>query len=84
MAQAGKAFRSLTRQGFREADVARPDGIEGVAAGTQAVIGLKRQLEDFRQALRRTRLAAGDWERQFETDRETFRAQFVILYGVAL
>lgn len=84
MAQAGKAFRSLTRQGFREADVARPDGIEGVAAGTQAVIGLKRHLEDFRQALRRTRLAAGDWERQFETDRETFRAQFVILYGEAL
>ncbi|MEE8468422.1 MAG: hypothetical protein V3T22_08205, partial [Planctomycetota bacterium] len=52
-------------------DVARPDGIEGVAAGTQAVIGLKRQLEDFRQALRRTRLGSGGWERQFETDRDT-------------
>ncbi len=83
MSEAGKAFKSLSRQGFGEEETARPGAGEGFACGAQQLIEIRRQLSAFRQKLRCMRLPEGDWEEQFGADSETFRKQFLLLYGVA-
>lgn len=83
MADAGKAFKSLSRQGFGEEEKARPGTGEGFACGVQPLVEIRRQLAAFRRKLRSMRLPRGDWEEQFEADSEIFRGQFRLLYGVA-
>jgi hypothetical protein len=83
MSEAGKAFKSLSRQGFGEEETARPGAGEGFACGAQQLIKIRRQLSAFRQKLRCMRLPEGDWEEQFGADSEIFRKQFLLLYGVA-
>jgi hypothetical protein len=83
MGEASRAFKSLSRQGFNEADAAGPAAGEGFASGAQPLIEIRRQLIAFRRKLRRVSLPQGDWEEQFGEDWEIFRAQFRLLYGVA-
>lgn len=83
MGEAGKALKGFSRQGFGEAERARPDADEGFAVGAPPLLEIKRQLAAFRRKLGVTRLPLGGWEGQFEADREIFRDQFRVLYGVA-
>jgi hypothetical protein len=83
MGEASRAFRSLSRQGFSAQEAARPGAGDGFASGAPPLIEIRRQLTALRQKLRRMRLPQGDWEEQFGADSETFRKQFLLLYGVA-
>ncbi len=83
MVEAGKALKGLSRQGFDGAETTRQDAGEGFASGATPLLEVKRQLVAFRRKLGAIRLPRGGWEEQFEADRETFRDQFRVLYGVA-
>ena len=73
----------MSRQGFGGPETIRPDAGEGFASGAQPLLEIKRQLAAFRRKLGTMRLPRGGWEEQFEADREVFRDQFRVLYGVA-
>ncbi|MBF0336182.1 MAG: hypothetical protein HQL40_21535, partial [Alphaproteobacteria bacterium] len=73
-AQARRAFRGLSRQGFE--DDAVPANADGFAAGAECLRALARTLD-----LLIARLDAGEWDQRFEADRALFGRQFELLYG---
>ncbi|MBF0375024.1 MAG: hypothetical protein HQL39_16605, partial [Alphaproteobacteria bacterium] len=73
-AQARRAFRALSRQGFE--DDAVEANADCFAAGAESLRALARTLE-----LLIARLDAGEWNQRFEADRALFGRQFELLYG---
>ncbi|MDJ0943121.1 MAG: hypothetical protein QNJ30_06635 [Kiloniellales bacterium] len=82
MQDARQAFKSLARQGFREDEARDPEVVEGFVAAIEPLLELERELSAFGDHLSRVRLPQTDWQSQFEADRQTFRSQFLIIYGV--
>ncbi len=82
MRDARRAFKSLGRRGFREHEIQAPDVVEGVVAGIQPLLDLRRELAVFRDRLSSLRLPEADWPSQFDRDRQVFRNQFFMIYGV--
>ncbi len=81
LAETRKAFRTVSRQGFRAEDLDRPEIEEGHAAGSKAMLDLRQRLAAFLERLDSLPLPESDWERQFAADRAAFARQFEILYG---
>lgn len=78
MAEAEKAFRSVTRKGFDEESLAEEVRIEGFRRGAYALVGAARQLEAYLTAI--GRLGGEPLEARFEADRAVFSARFGDLY----
>jgi len=76
MAEARKAFRGNSRQGFSEEDLESPEMIDGFAAGVSVLLALRREVTEFADDC-----AAQDWAPDFAEDRDVFTRQFRILYG---
>ena len=75
------AYAGLSRQGFRDRDMADPAVADGFAAGEAPLFALRTRLSAFGQVLAR---AGGDdaaYGSQFERDRILFLRQFRVLYG---
>lgn len=81
MADARKAFRGLSRQGFAEETLSDPDIVEGFATGARTLVDVGAQVSSFVDLLGRVTLPEDDWERQFVADKSEFSKQFGILYG---
>ena len=81
MAEARKAFRGLSRQGFAEDTLDDPDIAEGFVTGAKTLIDIGAQVSSFIDLLGRTTLPRGDWDQQFVADKSEFSKQFGILYG---
>ena len=74
-AETRDAFRSLGRKGFEESQI--EEHVEGFRAGSEAVLAIKTQVDNFLEVL----ASKGDMGDQFERDRSVFQAQFETLYG---
>lgn len=81
MAEARKAFRGLSRQGFAEDTLEDPEIVEGFAKGARTLIDVGAQVSSFIDLLGRMSLPHGDWDQQFVADKSEFSKQFGILYG---
>ena len=79
---AKSAFKGLARQGFRDEEAQAPDVVEAFVAGIEPLLELRRELSAFIDHLSAVRLPETDWQSQFESDRQTFRRQFLMIYGV--
>jgi hypothetical protein len=76
-----RAYKSISRAGFRPADAGKPEIIEGFETATPVLLQLRRLLNLFRQTLTRIKPQEEDWTEQFEADRAIFTDQFLRLYG---
>jgi hypothetical protein len=83
MADARKAFRGISRQGFGEDTLDDADIEEGFAMGARSLIEIGGQVSAFIDLLERTALPKNDWEQQFTADKVEFSDQFAKLYGGA-
>ncbi len=81
MAEAKKATRGLSRQGFSTETARDDDGALGFRDGTSAVREIAGLLKSFVGALQDIRLPEGDWETQNAADHAVFSRQFNLLYG---
>lgn len=81
MAEARKAFRGLSRQGFDDKSVDDPEIAKGFAEGGAVLIEVGAQVSAFVDLLERLTLPYGDWDRQFAADKIAFSKQFECLYG---
>lgn len=81
VADAKRAFRRISRQGFDEAGLDDSAVIDGFAAARDALFSIADRLQRFRRRLARRAPPAGDWECQFDADRVVFTEQFRVIYG---
>jgi len=75
--EATAAFKSISRKGFSENEIADKAIITAFAEGTDALLALRGQLGTFIEK----HAEPIDWARQFEADTPRFRNQFTLLYG---
>ena len=76
MAEAKRAFQSVSRRGFTQQEIAEQEVIQGFAEG----IGAMTELAERLGALCRL-LGAGAWQERFGRDREVFERHFQLIYG---
>lgn len=81
MAEARKAFRGLSRQGFDDKSLDDPQVAKGFTEGAPVLIEIGAQVSAFVDLLGRLTLPYGDWNRQFAADKIAFSKQFECLYG---
>ncbi len=83
LADARTAAQGIARKGFRKSkgiDDDR-DRIEGFAVASDALFAIRKQIDSFRDRLRRAGMRGEDWDRRHRTDHKLFFAQFRTLYG---
>lgn len=76
MAEARKAFRSNSRQGFTDEDMEDDEVLESFADAVTPLLALRREVAAFLKSA-----DVVDWSRPYEEDREVFTRQFHLLYG---
>jgi hypothetical protein len=81
IAEARKAYRGLSRQGFGDDLADDADITEGFAQGAGTLLDMSGQVTAFVELLDRAALPEADWDAQFETDKRVFSDQFHVLYG---
>ena len=81
IAEARKAYRGLSRQGFGDDMLDDPDTTEGFALGAGTLLDMSGHVTAFAELLDRAALPEADWDGQFEADKRVFSDQFTVLYG---
>jgi hypothetical protein len=82
LATAKRDFASMTRAGFRDADLADPEVVAGFREGALVLMRIAERLRRYHIALARA-LPAARMSERFSTDQATFAAVLGRLYGDA-
>ncbi len=80
VADARKAFKGISRQGFDAEELNDSVVVDGFAAGGLVLLGVRKHLADFFRTLENPRLPHESWPGQFDADKHVFTKQFSILY----
>ncbi len=81
LAEARRAFRSFSRQGFDENSLDDDDVVAGFEAGASALVTTREQIDVFLDTLRRIDDEEANLGHWFQRDRKVFAGQFARLYG---
>lgn len=81
MADTIKAFKGIARKGFTAQDVKDPETVQGFVQGSCVLLDLRAHLKAFIDHLAVMSLPHGDWQGQFDMDKQAFAQQFKKLYG---
>ena len=76
-AEARDAFKTVSRKGFAEKDLAQPGIASAFADGVHLLLAVRTALLDFLEKP----AASIDWAAQFDADKPVFNDQFLLLYG---
>ena len=76
-AQAQKAFKGVSRQGFSHTDINHEDVVSHFATGATILVALKKDLVHFLSQ----HTANIDWDQLISVDTPVFQSQFTTLYG---
>jgi len=71
------AFKSISRQGFSQAEMERADIVEQFGKAAIALIAVHKELSRFLN----NHIASIDWDQLITVDTTLFRSQFTTLYG---